>query len=74
MQILTLEILHQGQQGGLAAVHRRLDAGHRLKARKPGRPQPPLPGYQLPALSPPPDGEGLEDAVAANGGRQLPQG
>ena len=74
MQVLALEVLHQGQGRRLLPVRLGEKAGDFPQARQPGGPQPPLAGHQLPAAGGLPDGEGLQNAVAADGRRQLLQG
>ena len=59
VEILPLEIFYQGQQGRILIADLRLNAGHCLQPRQPRRPEPTLPGHQLPAAGLPPDRQGL---------------
>ena len=72
VQIPPLEIFHQRQQGRGIVIRPGEDAGHLFQPRQLCRPQPPLPGDQLPALPLPAHRQRLENAVAADGARQLP--
>ena len=67
VQILALEVLHQGQQGGGLTVCLNGQTGNGLQAGQTGRPQAALPGHQLPVPVPAADRQGLEHP-------QLPDG
>ena len=73
VQVPALEILHQGQQGGVLLPYLGHQARHLPQSGDPGSPQPPLPGHQLIALPGPADGQGLQNPAGADAGRQLRQ-
>ena len=74
VQVLALEILHQGDEAGLGVVQDQQDAGDAAQSGKLGRPEPPLPGDKLIAVGPAPDRQRLQYAVLADARSQLLQG
>ena len=74
VQIPPLDVLDEGQEGGLVFVHRHHNAGHLGETGHAGGPQAALPGNQLvAAVLGPADGQRLEYAELLNAGGQLLQ-
>ena len=72
-EVLPLEVLHQGQQGGGVAVRLHGEAGHPEEARQLGGAEAALPRDELPAPGGAPDGQGLEHPHLGDGQGQLSQ-
>ena len=73
VQVPALEVLHQGQQGGLLTVHTDDDTGDLGQTGQLGGPQTAFPGHQLIAACGAAHRQGLEHAVLLNAGGQLLQ-
>ena len=75
IQVLPLQVFHQGQLLGLPVVGLHHPDGDVGESRQAAGPPAPLPGDDLiePGVQPP-DGDGLEQAVLGDGFRQLLQG
>ena len=71
VQVLPLQIFHQGGKAGFPVVHLHDNAGNLGKPCQHGSPQPPLSGYQLIARAHPAHGQGLQNAVLTDGACQL---
>ena len=73
VQIPALEVLDQGQQGGVLLIHPGQQTGHLPQPGDPCRPPAALAGHQLVDCALLPDGERLQNAVGGDAGRQLLQ-
>ena len=73
IQIPALEVLDQGQQGGVLLIHPGQQTGHLPQPGDPRRPPAALAGHQLVGCALLPDGERLQNAVGGDTGRQLLQ-
>ena len=73
VQVLALQVLYQSQQGGALVVDLERDAGDLFQSCQLGGPEPPFPGYQLPAVCPTAHSQGLEQPQSLDGTSQLLQ-
>ena len=73
VQVPALEVLDQGQQGGVLLIHPGQQTGHLPQPGDPRRPPAALAGHQLVDCALLPDGERLQNAVGGDAGRQLLQ-
>ena len=73
MQVPALDIFDKGQNSGVLLIDLHFQTRNCLQSRQLGCPEAALSRYQLPAVIPAADGQGLDDPVAADGFRQLRQ-
>ena len=73
MQVPALDIFDEGQNGGVLLIDLHFQTRNCLQSRQLGCPEAALSRYQLPAVIPAADGQGLDDPMAADGFRQLRQ-
>ena len=73
MQVPALDIFDKGQNSGVLLIDLHFQTRNCLQSRQLGCPEAALSRYQLPAIIPAADGQGLDDPVAADGFRQFRQ-
>lgn len=69
----ALDIFDKGQNSGVLLIDLHFQTRNCLQSRQLGCPEAALSRYQLPAVIPAADGQGLDDPVAADGFRQFRQ-